>query len=130
MDFIIKFILDMIILLILLVIAVILFVPIKDSCIKVYNMVKEYRKPKATRDSIFRIVQDVDGNIYIQFSKNGSKFYRYSDTRYYDLGSAKCELDKIVEKLNRSEKILHEYNPYSLRITDGSEKEFQESEYE
>lgn len=120
----------MIIPLVLLIVAVTLFIPIKGLCIEVYNVIKEYRKPKATRDSIFRIVEDVEGNIYIQFSKDGSKFYRYSDTRYYDLGSAKCELDRVVEKLNRSEKILHEYNPYSHRITDGSEKEFQESEYE
>ena len=86
--------------------AVILFIPIK-----VYKAIKEYRKPKATKDSIFRIVEDVEGNIYIQFSNDGNNFYRYSDTCYYDLGSAKCELDRIVEKSNRSEKILHEYNP-------------------
>jgi len=93
--------------LVILVLAIMLYVPIK-----VYKAIKEYRNPKATRDSIFRIIQDVEGNIYIQFSNDGNNFYRYSDTCYYEYGSAKCDLDEIVEKLNRSEKILHEYNPY------------------
>lgn len=95
-------------------VAVMLYVPIK-----VYKEIKEYKKPKATRDSIFRIVENVEGNIYIQFSNDGKNFYRYSDTCYYEFGSAMCDLDRVVEKLNRSEKILHEYNPIVAKDDEG-----------
>lgn len=105
-----------------------IFIPrIWNFCI---SIISEWRKEKEevpTKDSKFRLLKDVNDGIHIQFSNDGKKYYDIGASYRYET-DAKARLEKIVAKLNKTEEILYEYDPYRLRITDGSEKEFQEED--
>lgn len=91
------------------------------------SLVTKFLTEEPSKDSLFRLLEDKDGNIHIQFSNNNGKtYYDYNDTLYRSESTAKSKLDEIISHVNKTEKILFEYNPNRLRITDGSEREFQE----
>lgn len=91
------------------------------------SLVTKFLTEEPSKDSLFRLLEDKDGNIHIQFSNNNGKtYYDYNDTLYRSESTAKSKLDEIISHVNKTEKILFEYNPNRLRITDGSESEFQE----
>lgn len=93
------------------------------------SLVTKFLAEEPNKDSLFRLLEDKDGNIHIQFSNNSGKtYYDYNDTLYRSESAAKSKLDEIILHTNKTEKILFEYNPNRLRITDGSEREFQEEE--
>ena len=100
---------------------------------KIWNfcvpVISEWCKIEPTKDSKFRLLKDADDNIHIQFSNDGGKTYcDLEDTPYRSESRAKEILDDKIVKLNKTEKVLYEYDPHRLRITDGSEKEFQEED--
>ena len=79
------------------------------------------------KDSKFRLLKRLDDRIYIQFSNNGGKkYYDYKSHSFSDEKDAKSFLQTIILNLNKVEKTIYEYDPNCLRITDGSEKEFEE----
>ena len=79
------------------------------------------------KDSKFRLLKRLDDRIYIQFSNNnGKKYYDYEAHSFSDEKEAEEFLRTIILNLNKIEKIIYEYDPNCLRITDGSEKEFEE----
>ncbi len=93
------------------------------------NKISEWRKNEPTKDSKFRLLSDKDGNIHIQFSNDyGKTYHDTEDGPFTDEKDAKIILDSTIYRLNKAEKILYEYDPHRLRITDGSEKEFQEED--
>ena len=95
----------------------------------IWNYVVKLLAKKPNKDSSFRLLKDMEDNIRIQFSNNnGADYHDYDDTVYRSESSAKSKLDEIILHMNKTEKVLFEYNPNRLRITDGSEKEFQEEE--
>lgn len=79
------------------------------------------------KDSKFRLLKRLDDRIYIQFSNNnGKKYYDYGSHSFSNEKDAKEFLHNIILNLNKIEKTIYEYDPNCLRITDGSEKEFEE----
>lgn len=104
-----------------------IFIPrIWNICI---STISEWRKIEPTKDSKFRILKDVNDKIHIQFSNDGGKkYYDIENASFRDEADAKKILDNKIARLNKTEKVLYEYDPHRLRITDGSEKEFQEEE--
>lgn len=100
---------------------------------KIWNfcvpIISGWLKEEPTKDSKFRLLKDEDDYIHIQFSNDGGKKYLDLEGFTYDNDmAAKRNLDKIIAKLNRQKKVLYEYDPHRLRITDGSEKEFMEED--
>ena len=92
-------------------------------------LTSKYWKKEPNKDSKFRIIRDKENDIYIQFSNNGGKTYHnFGKGDYYSEKQAKEMLDDIINKLNKTDEILYEYDPNCLRITDGSEKEFMEED--
>lgn len=103
-----------------------LFVPkIWNFCV---STVSEWRRKEPTKDSLFRLLKDEDDKIHIQFSNDGGKTYFgiIGERPIYNETKAKETLDAMIAKLNKTEEIIYEYDPHRLRITDGSEKEFEE----
>lgn len=92
------------------------------------SLISEWCKIEPTKDSKFRLLKDAEDNIHIQFSNDGETYYDLEDTPYRNESRAKEILDDKIAKLNKTEKVLYEYDPHRLRITDGSEKEFQEED--
>lgn len=93
------------------------------------SLISEWHKIEPTKDSKFRLLKDADDNIRIQFSNDGGKtYYDAEDVSFRNESDAKKILDDKIAKLNKTEKVLYEYDPHRLRITDGSEKEFQEED--
>lgn len=93
------------------------------------SLILKYWKKEPNKDSKFRIIRDKENDIYIQFSNNGGQtYYNFGKGDYYSEKQAKEVLDDIINKLNKTDEILYEYDPNCLRITDGSEKEFQEED--
>lgn len=88
------------------------------------SAVKSYFTKEPNKDSLFRLLKDVDDEIHIQFSNNGGKTYvDYRDDKTYSSeATAKAKMDEIISYLNKTEKILYEYDPHRLRITDDKEK--------
>lgn len=104
-----------------------IFIPrIWNLCV---SAISEWRKKEPTKDSKFRLLKDMDDKVHIQFSNDGGKtYYDAEDVSFSNEADAKKILDNKIAKLNKTEKVLYEYDPHRLRITDGSEKEFQEEE--
>lgn len=98
---------------------------------KIWNflvpIISGWCKEEPTKDSKFRLLKDADDNIHIQFSNDGGKTY-YDLEDYRSESRAKEILDDKIAKLNKTEEVLYEYDPHRLRITDGSEKEYQEED--
>lgn len=110
------------------ILALLLFIipKIWNFCV---SLISEWRKEEPTKDSKFRLLKDEDDFIHIQFSNDGGeKYLDLEGFTYNNDMQAKSNLDKIISKLNKTEEVLYEYDPHRLRITDGSEKEFQEED--
>lgn len=104
-----------------------IFIPrIWNLCV---SAISEWRKKEPTKDSKFRLLKGMDDKVHIQFSNDGGKtYYDAEDVSFSNEVDAKKILDNKIAQLNKTETVLYEYDPHRLRITDGSEKEFQEEE--
>ncbi len=106
---------------------ILLFFPsIWNFCVPI---IQEWCKEEPTRDSKLRILKDTEGNFHTQFSNDGGKTYLDIERGIFtNKDRAKKFLDGTISQLNKTEEVICEYDPHRLRITDGSEKEFQEEE--
>lgn len=72
------------------------------------------------KDCYFRILANGIGDFEVQFSYNDKKYYHFDNFPSKDAAIAEIKLF-----LKKGEEV-YKYDPYRLRITDGSEKEFEE----
>lgn len=69
------------------------------------SLVTKFLAEEPNKDSLFRLLEDKDGNIHIQFSNNSGKtYYDYNDTIYRSESTAKSKLDEIILRMNKTEK--------------------------
>lgn len=81
---------------------------------------KDFFTKKPNKDCYFRILANGIGNFEVQFSYNDKKYYHYGNFRSKE--AAITEIDLFLKKGEE----VYKYDPFRLRITDGSEKEFEE----
>lgn len=75
---------------------------------------------KPNKDCYFRILANGIGDFEVQFSYNDKKYYHYDS--FPSKEAAITEIDLFLKKGEE----VYKYDPFRLRITDGSEKEFEE----
>lgn len=75
---------------------------------------------KPNKDCYFRILANGIGDFEVQFSYNDKKYYHYDN--FISKEAAITEIDLFLKKGEE----VYKYDPFRLRITDGSEKEFEE----
>lgn len=101
---------------------------------EIFNKISSALERKPTKDSLFRVLKITNGKFVIQFSNNrGKTYHNYHedgyDVRFFqDEDFAINDLKKIICKFLIKEEVVFTYDPYRLRITDGSEKEFIEED--
>ena len=89
--------------------------------IYIYNTYcKDFFVKKPNKDCYFRILANGIGDFEVQFSYNDKKYYHFANFRSKE--AAIAEINLFFKKGEE----VYKYDPFRLRITDGSEKEFEE----
>lgn len=82
--------------------------------------IKDLLTKKPNKDCYFRILANGIEDFEVQFSYNDKKYYHYDNFKSKD-----AAINEIKLFLKKGEEV-YKYDPFRLRITDGSDKEFEE----